>query len=297
MIEKTIAVLLVCMSVCARVWAQQDTVTTNPLASYYTPENILRFGNYLKQRGDYQRAAAEYQRYLFSGATAERHRVFYQMGECYLKAQQPGVALRYFRQAAQESPGPAFGDSAAVAFATSLLLAERHEAFLQAVDSLNSTIKLPPLQTRLLALQGVYYLEYQQWQKAAEILSAAPRDDPSLLPLADLANRGMNQPLKSRFLAGLLSTLVPGSGKIYAGRVWDGLYSLLLIAGTSRLAYEGFHDHGRSSFKGWLFGSLATFFYAGNIYGSMVAVKFHNERIKKRIANEVEAQLTLLVHF
>ena len=37
--------------------------------AYYTPENILKFADFLYTEGDYLRAASEYQRYRLLSAT------------------------------------------------------------------------------------------------------------------------------------------------------------------------------------------------------------------------------------
>jgi tetratricopeptide (TPR) repeat protein len=300
MMTKIKLAVLLLIAVGATKVGAQDSLANRPSSDYYSPFNILRFGDFLWQQGDYLRAAAEYQRYLFAGVAPEQPRVFYQLGRCYLKTSQPEQAAAYFHRAAQSARSPSFQDSAAVAFTAALLLARRDETFLQISDSLQARALFPPLQARLLALKGIYYLQRQQWENAYAVFSPASlhngSDDP-IAPLLRLAERGETLPQKSPWLAGAMSTVLPGSGKIYAGRTADGLYSLVLIAGASWLAYEGFRDAGTSSFKGWFFGGAATLFYVGNIYGATVAVRLYNERFKESLAHEVAAQLAIWADF
>jgi tetratricopeptide (TPR) repeat protein len=293
------AILLLLATGVAQVGAQ-DSLANRPSFDYYSPSNILRFGDFLWQQGDYLRAAAEYQRYLFAGFAPEQHRVFYQLGCCYLKTSQPEQAAAYFRQAAQAARSPSFQDSAAVAALTALLVAKRDDALLQTFDSLKQRALLPPLQNRFLALEGIYYLQRRQWEKARAVFSTSSLNDGSenpVAPLARLAERGKKLPRKSPGLAGVMSAVMPGSGKIYAGRTADGLYSLVIVAGASWLAYEGFRDAGASSFKGWFFGGAATLFYAGNIYGATVAARLYNERFKENLAHDVAVQLAIWADF
>jgi hypothetical protein len=81
---------------------------------------------------------------------------------------------------------------------------------------------------------------------------------------------------KSSFLAGSLSTFIPGMGKVYSGRWKDGLISFLFIGTTAFQAYRGFEQKGIKSVYGWIMGSLSFCFYIGNIYGSAKAAKLYN---------------------
>lgn len=303
MIKTKWSLLILVASLAVTASAQQDSLNLDTPSVYYTPENILRFGNFLLQRSDYLRAAAEYQRYLFTGDAEQRSYVLYQVGRCYLRASQPDQASPYFLQASQESDRSAFRDSATVAFAATLLFAGRNESFFQAADSLQSENVSSFTKTQLLTLKGFHYLRQRQWQEALATHSLLSSDghkqgvENSDTPLLNLAQRGMNLPKKSPFMAGLMSMGLPGSGKIYAGHTFDGLYSLFLIAGSSWFAYEGYRDDGTSSLKGWLFGSMATVLYAGNIYGSVISARLYNERYERRLAHDIETHLSLWVNF
>ena len=77
---------------------------------------------------------------------------------------------------------------------------------------------------------------------------------------------------KSKLLAGTLSAIVPGSGKVYSGNVRDGIFSFLYTSLSGYQAYRGFKDKGINSIYGWVFGSISTGFYLGNVYGSVKAI-------------------------
>jgi hypothetical protein len=93
----------------------------------------------------------------------------------------------------------------------------------------------------------------------------------------------------SPFLAATLSTVIPGSGKIYAKRWKDGLSSLLFVGLTGFQAYRGFNKNGTESVYGWIMGGLSFGFYISNIYGSQKAAKQYNIRLneeyKKSLVN------------
>jgi hypothetical protein len=94
--------------------------------------------------------------------------------------------------------------------------------------------------------------------------------------LIDLYNESFTLKYKSRLIAGSLSTLVPGLGKVYTGRWKDGLISLLFVAGTGYQAYRAFSDKGVNSVYGWIMGSISLGFYIGNIYGSAKSARLYN---------------------
>jgi putative membrane protein insertion efficiency factor len=82
---------------------------------------------------------------------------------------------------------------------------------------------------------------------------------------------------RSSLLAGILSAILPGSGKIYAGRTADGVFSLVSIAFFGWQSAHAFDEHGASSAKGWTLAGVTAWFYGGNIYGSTVAARLQND--------------------
>ncbi|MCK4596422.1 tetratricopeptide repeat protein, partial [bacterium] len=92
--------------------------------------------------------------------------------------------------------------------------------------------------------------------------------------MREKAIRGSHLPQRSPALAALFSTIVPGSGKWYAGRSTDGLYSLLLVGSSAAIASNYAQDDQWT--KAGLFGALGMFFHIGNIYGSAVEAERFN---------------------
>ena len=105
--------------------------------------------------------------------------------------------------------------------------------------------------------------------------------------LEQLARDGLNRPAKSQALAGILSAILPGSGKLYCGRKYDALYTLCVLTSSAWLSYRGFRDDGIESIKGWSFGVLTAFFYGGNIYGSCIAANIYNEKVEQALHNRM----------
>jgi TM2 domain-containing membrane protein YozV len=95
-------------------------------------------------------------------------------------------------------------------------------------------------------------------------------------------------PRKSPLLAGALSAVVPGLGRVYLGRWPDGLLSFLLVGTTGALAAQGFYDEGRGSVRGWILGGVAALLYAGNVYGSAIGALVQRRDAEDALMQEVD---------
>jgi len=84
-------------------------------------------------------------------------------------------------------------------------------------------------------------------------------------------------PYKSEELAGILSAIIPGAGKIYTQDYGDGITAFLLTGLFGYLVYTNFgHNHAT---RVWIFTALGVGFYAGNIYRSVASAQIFNARI------------------
>jgi putative component of membrane protein insertase Oxa1/YidC/SpoIIIJ protein YidD len=92
---------------------------------------------------------------------------------------------------------------------------------------------------------------------------------------------------KSPLLAGIMSTVLPGSGYIYNGRFSEGLSALTINALLGWGIYSLFKNHNTGS--GLLLSSIALPFYFGNIIGSANASMSENNKMR-------EVSLAMLRH-
>ena len=100
---------------------------------------------------------------------------------------------------------------------------------------------------------------------------------------------------KSPLLAGTLSALLPGAGKIYAGKPRQGITSFFPIAFLGVQTWEGYRHKGFDSPRFWVFGSLFSIFYIGNIYGSAITVRAIKKEENEILQTSIQLDLRLSV--
>ena len=256
---------------------------------YFTPENIYRFADHLYNEGDYLRAAGEFQRYLFTfdSLPINADSVFYRIGECYRKNRSYGKAVGYYWKVLHEEKEQELAYHSYYRIGLCYSLMGRLEESSQFLNSNLSAVVDNRVKLRMVQLIAANHLEKKEWREARGVLNRRKNNDPMSVQLGDFAAAGERLPRKNKVLAGLFSTIVPGSGKLYCNRAYDGLQSLFTIGILGWQAWDGFHKDGMRSVKGWIFGVIGGTFYLGNIYGSVVAAEIHNEEQEEKLLREV----------
>ena len=82
---------------------------------------------------------------------------------------------------------------------------------------------------------------------------------------------------KSPVVAGLMSAVLPGSGKWYAGKRGGAISAFLANAGLGLVTWENGRKSGYTSARTLLFGSAFLVSYVANIYGAVVSVKIQEK--------------------
>lgn len=126
-------------------------------------------------------------------------------------------------------------------------------------------------------------------------------NSPQRPPLPSLANQGdawqrqtalwlarsNDLPAYSPALAGALSALLPGLGRVYQGRWQDGAATLGVLVVPAYFAETGFAQAGLHSTRGWVLGAVTAVLYAGNVYGSWLGAVLQNQQQQQRLHAEI----------
>jgi tetratricopeptide (TPR) repeat protein len=243
---------------------------------YFKPENIYSFAGYLFNEGQYERAAGEYQRFLFASDSFPRDAdsVFFKIALCYRFAEKYKESIGYFQKIVNEYSRSNLVDKAYFEMGLNYSFVD---SFKQSNEILRAHFlndSLMNMDKKVKQLIALNHIQQEEWDKAREVLHTTDILQGQLLTFIET---GQNLPRKNPFVSGVFSAVIPGAGKIYCGRPADGFHSLFTVGITGWQAYEGFKADGVHSVKGWIFGVVGGVFYLGNIYGSVVAADIYNE--------------------
>lgn len=104
---------------------------------------------------------------------------------------------------------------------------------------------------------------------------------------------------RSPLIASTLSAIVPGLGKVYAGRRGEGVAAFLMTTSMGLVTWENFRKDGIKDPKTIVAGSIFSLFYIGNIWGSWFSVKMRRNEINYYINHQVlfDIQIPLRTFF
>jgi hypothetical protein len=157
---------------------------------------------------------------------------------------------------------------------------------MQTLPAPDSTLReLKALQLAGVALLQRRFADYDQQRQAFTYTSYALVNEQKRFNRYDSTLRAEKR--RSPVVAGALSAVVPGLGKIYAGKSKQGIAAFLPILSLAALTYEGLRKDGPRSARFIGFGSVFALFYVGNIWGSVLSVKIRRNEFKREYDNKI----------
>ena len=232
---------------------------------FHSPENKKKFADYLFCEGDYLRAVEEYEsiRDLIGNDTID-FKIMLGYSSLGLFEESNEIFKQFNYESVFYSDGYLYS-------LRNLLQFEQREFDYPSIPSSDPT-QWKSFR-RLFSISMLYADE--PFESKEKFVSVFEEDDHNTVSL--LYDYKFNPPYKSEALAGILSAVIPGSGKMYVGEWGDGITALLVTSLFAFLAYDNFRaDHNT---RAWIFTGLGAFFYAGNVYGSVASAQIFNARI------------------
>ena len=95
--------------------------------------------------------------------------------------------------------------------------------------------------------------------------------------LSEIVSTRFSPSRKRPGVATLASAVVPGAGKIYAGRLGEGIAAFLTVGSLGAITAENWKKHGGEDWRTIVAGTLCATFYLGNIYGSYMSVSIERD--------------------
>ena len=114
-----------------------------------------------------------------------------------------------------------------------------------------------------------------------------PEISESAIRLMKVSSEIKNHKGKSPFLAGLLSGIIPGSGKLYAGKKGEAIATFISTAGIGLVTWENYRKRGIKNFNTIAFGTIFAISYMANIYGSAFSVTVIENEYKENVKKTV----------
>lgn len=233
----------------------------------HSNENKKKFADHLFCEKDYLRSIFEYESVLQS---AKDDSIKFKIGLAYQRLGEYQESMNIF-----SSLMP--GKDAENEFYHSLFLMNDFKKFRNSLNS--SREEVNP------SVNKLYMFSYFFTDETLPTIEKFYQTFPGEKAVESFYRQKINPGYKSEITAVVLSALIPGAGKIYTGQYGDGITAFIATGLLAYLSYSNFNnDH---DFRGWLFGSAAAVFYAGNIYGSAASAKIFNAGIKLNFESEL----------
>jgi putative component of membrane protein insertase Oxa1/YidC/SpoIIIJ protein YidD len=239
--------------------------------------------------GNFEEAAVEYLRDRFGGdGTRPRSLSALMAAESFLASGRPNRAAKAF----MDADGESLHDFVLYGLARTHFAARSYALVSPLTDSIESARlgELPSL------LAGWSLLRTHDFASAALHFSRAGISGPAV-ELGHMDGHGLAR--RSRLLGSLLSSVVPGLGQVYSGRIADGVCSFAAVSGIGLAAWWFADDpahRDRTRVKFSLLAALGLLFHAGNIYGANLAARDYNDLADEnyaRRADDLVRQLNL----
>jgi len=237
--------------------------------NFHSTENIKKFADHLFCNKDYLRANLEYQKL---DNFNESDTLNFKIGLGYLYIGDYSTSIQILSDI---TPTSVFFGEAKLQELKVHFLTENYFAFrsfyLESYS--NKTNNYQPNGKKLFNFSYLFTEDYLP--PSEKFLNPFNKDEKE--KLTSFYNWKNEPPNKNPVLAGIMSAVIPGSGKMYAGEWGDGIMAFITTGLFAFLAYDNFRaDHNT---RAWIFTGLGAFFYAGNVYGSVAAAQIYNAKI------------------
>ena len=280
--------LLYCLLISIMAFATSVFAETANLQQY-------RYAEQLFESGDYQAARREYKRLLFyQPDTAFTDVANYRIAQSYYYQNEPDRAERLFHEFSAIHP------NSPLRFQSQLMLGQLHfdaGEYSQARSSLFELLRAstePEVVAAAHYLRGWCYIHTTDWNKAISELRQVNTSQMGVFrvkkasELADTLLAETPLPSKSPQVAGWLSTVVPGSGQLYVGKVKEGIFAAALSWTFIYLAVDAIRDRryidcAGISLVGWQF-------YWGNRTDAQQLASEYNEHHEQAFIETLKRQ-------
>lgn len=249
----------------------------------------MRFVKYLMDKREFNDAIYLMQANLIvSQRSSEIDSLNFYLGKTYYYLQKLNLSNEYLKKVAPVNPG-IYSEAIYFYSFNNFKINQFHEAESTLKKFKSEEYQHPYLKNFMLegiALTERNFLKFDSLVKirSGEQIEISKQQQNFLQHKNDM----LNNKSKSSLVAGMLSAVVPGLGKIYAGKTGVGLYTFLTESMLAVQAYEGWVKGGASSARFLIYASLFTLVHISNIWGSSLSVKVLNYEKEEYIRQQIQ---------
>lgn len=259
-----------------------NTIWSKDLA-FYLAESFFASENY-------EAAITEYKRFIFFNSHNESvNYAYYKIGISYGYQKKWREAIDALKYSIQSAPNESIKNEREIALAIVLLANRNYNDAEFRLLKVESFTKFSSLKQKAAFFRGIACIYSYKWKEARKAFrSILGRDSlyfsfyhivDSLLSLAEQIK------YKSSKLAKIFSTILPGSGQIYAGDIRNGLNSLLINILTFYLLINGII---KKDIKNIFFVCpLFQRYYLGNRFHAEKIAEDYNNKLNKRWVKKI----------
>ncbi|MCB0684921.1 MAG: hypothetical protein KDC53_00310 [Saprospiraceae bacterium] len=245
----------------------------------YSQNATRKFADFLFSKGDYAFASEEYARLLFMNA--DNDTLLIRLSKSYRKQEKFSLAASLFGQyRSSDDLGNAEVENE---YLTTLLFQKDTNNLSQALQHVrylsSDEVTRKKIEASLLS---------RNWKKTAVLIERLGADAKWVEPYKTTLAQASSFRPKKPWLAATYSAIIPGSGKMYAKNVKEGVTSLFFVSALGYQSYRAFRKRGSKAVSGWIYGGLSLGFYLGNIYGAHQSARNYNTRQLNSIYHEVD---------
>lgn len=247
----------------------------------YTYENSKKFGEYLLKSGQFDLATKEYERLVFLNSSSDSLKL--NLIKAYRLSGKFDTGLLRVSQLYPETAEMPFPHAMEY---SKILMNKR--SFPEAVSFWNES-KSIPAEDKVLLKTTTLIFDSKFKNAQAQLAQFGNVQNPLAAGYQSILDRGLSGKKKSPFLAAAMSAIVPGTGKAYTKNWKDGLISFVFVGVMAFQSYRMFNKHGVNDARGWIYGTIGTGFYIGNIYGSAKSANDFNRKKINALQHEASA--------
>ena len=237
------------------------------------PDKILEFGNHLFKQKDYLRAAIEYERFLYLSNT-KNDTIIFKTGLCHQFRERYDYAIESFKKVVRN-------DSSDLYFPARLAIMYNYSK-LQKWDDIRSFGYQNDDEFYFYYL-AIMELDSIEWN--ADLFNNV-KDDSLRSALFRIDNERQRIKPKSALFSSVLSTIMPGLGKVYIKRSGDALFASGMTGFAALVSWKAFEAN--LIITGVITSGITLSFYLGTIYGSYIGAQLYNESLKDNWFDHLE---------